>query len=63
MKPHENPLGRGLYYPTERDNVEGGCSEARMNGYYSDGRYENLGMEATQYDVQYHSNVIQTLTR
>lgn len=63
MKPHENPIGGGVYYPTERDFVNRGCTEAKMNGYYTDGRYKNLGMPATQYDVQSHSNVMSTLMR
>jgi hypothetical protein len=61
MKPLENPMGSGLYYPTEKDYVENGCSEARMNGYWNDGRYINLGMTANQFDVQSHSGVLTML--
>jgi hypothetical protein len=51
MKPREMSIGYGKYYPTEAHFVNGGCTEARTNGFFFDGRYEDLGMEATQYDV------------
>lgn len=63
MKPEENPLTGGAYYPTETDHVNGGCSLSKMNGFYSDARYKNLGMVATEYDIQHYSGVLDTLDR
>jgi hypothetical protein len=67
MKPGENPISGAIYYPLERDYVEGGCSLARMNGYYNDLRYADLGSEMspaiTQYDVQRWSGVFNLLSR
>ena len=42
MKPSENPLGEGKYYPTETALVNEGCTESRLTGFELDGRYVNL---------------------
>jgi hypothetical protein len=47
MKPREDSIGSGKYYPTEAHFVNRGCTEARTNGFYNDGRYGDLGMVAS----------------
>lgn len=63
MVPDHSPKDpSGVYYPTEVALVQG-CSESRLTGHTSDRRYINLNMEASQYDVQFHSGVMNTIAR
>jgi hypothetical protein len=39
MKPSENSIGTGFFYPIESDYVEEGCSVAQINGKQVDDRY------------------------
>ena len=63
MKAHENPLSGSTYYQTEVDFVGGGCSLARINGFYTDGRYNNVSESEnfSMYDIEFYSGVLDTL--
>jgi hypothetical protein len=39
MKPAETSTGFGKYYPTEKHEAYGECSEAKLNGFTFDGRF------------------------
>lgn len=61
MKYSDFTVGSGVSYPIETDFVKGGCTLARTNGYTFDNRYVDLGMTASQYDIQNPSGMIQVL--
>jgi hypothetical protein len=51
VKPSEGPISLGLVYPLETDFVNGGCSQAQINGLTVDDRYTQHDVGATEYDV------------
>jgi hypothetical protein len=62
MKPNEiSKSQKATWYPLEADFLSNHCTRAKTNGYFNDDRYQEIGMEVSQYDVQDASGVIDIL--
>jgi hypothetical protein len=51
------------FYELESDGLYGGCEYCRLNGQYTDGRFQTLNITISVYDIQYWSGVLTYLSQ